>query len=73
MDFGEAIRTKRIIRNVSLRQFCNDLDIDKSYWSKVERNLLSAPRSIDKLEKIAEYLGLDIEKLLDSAGRSWLE
>jgi transcriptional regulator with XRE-family HTH domain len=72
MNFGKTIKTKRLIREVTLRQFCRDLGIDASYWSKVERDLMPAPRSIEQLEKIANYLNIDIEELLDLAGNSWL-
>ena len=56
--FGEFIKDKRIARDISLRRFCQSIDYDASNWSKVERGLLAPPQDEDRLEKIAEVLGI---------------
>ena len=59
-SFGEFIKQKRIEKKLTLREFCKKYNLNPGYISKMERGLLSPPRSKDKLEKYASYL--DIEK-----------
>ena len=70
--FGEFIKKLRIEKEISLRKFCRDLNIDASNWSKIERGVLSPPQDTDKLTQIAEYLnikkGSDLyNELIDTA------
>jgi transcriptional regulator with XRE-family HTH domain len=57
--FGEFVKEKRIARGISLRKFCQLIEYDASNWSKVERGLQNPPQEEDKLNKIAEALGLE--------------
>ena len=70
MMFGEFIKTKRLALDMSLREFCKKIDEDPSNWSKVERGVLSPPKTGEKLEKIAKVLKIpkesgDWEKMHD--------
>jgi transcriptional regulator with XRE-family HTH domain len=56
--FGELIKTLRLDRDIGLREFCRQLSIDASNWSKVERGILPPPQGDEKLEQIAEVLGI---------------
>ncbi len=56
--FGEFVKQKRIEKDLSLREFCRQLDEDASNWSRVERGKMSPPRDEQKLEKIAHIIGI---------------
>jgi len=56
--FGEFIKTLRLDRDIGLREFCRRLSIDASNWSKVERGILPPPQGDEKLDQIAEVLGI---------------
>ena len=56
--FGEFIKTLRLDRDIGLREFCRQLSIDASNWSKVERGILPPPQGDEKLDQIAEVLGI---------------
>ena len=56
--FGEFIKERRIARDITLRKFCQELDLDASNWSKVERGLLSPPQDEAKLRRIADLIGI---------------
>lgn len=59
MNFGNYIKSIRLERGVTLRDFCRQLDIDPSNWSKVERGKLPPPKSKLMLESIAKKLGIE--------------
>ena len=54
LDFGVYVRRVRLEAKLLLRDFCRQVDIDPSNWSKVERGLLRPPK--DKLERIVQVL-----------------
>jgi transcriptional regulator with XRE-family HTH domain len=56
--FGDFIKEIRIKKEMSLREFCKQVEIDASNWSKIERGLLAPPQDEDKLKKIARILGI---------------
>lgn len=58
MDFGTFFKTKRIEKGLTLRQFCEEHDFDPGNISKLERGVLAAPQSDEKLKKYAKALGL---------------
>jgi transcriptional regulator with XRE-family HTH domain len=58
MTFGEFVRQKRLAVGFSLRKFCELAEIDPSNWSKVERERYQPTADREKLEMIAELLGL---------------
>ena len=57
--FGEFVKERRIARDITLRKFCQTLDVDASNWSKIERGLLSPPQDEEKLGRIAEVIGIE--------------
>ena len=56
--FGEFIKERRINKGISLREFCKQVEIDASNWSKVERGLLAPPQDKERLRKIARALDI---------------
>lgn len=72
IKFGDFVRASRKGLGISLRQFCKDLEFDPGYWSKVENSIMMAPREKEKLELIADFLGVERNELIESARRSWI-
>lgn len=58
MTFGELFKALRIKRGLTLRQFCEQFELDPGNLSKLERGLLPAPHSDEKLKGYAKALGL---------------
>ncbi len=56
--FGEFFKEKRINKGMTLREFCFKYNLDPGNISKLERGLLNPPKSKEKLEKLAFYLGI---------------
>ena len=70
--FGTLVKQKRLEQDVSLREFCRRIEEDPSNWSKVETGVANPPKSKEKLNLIADVLGLvkgseDRAKLFDYA------
>jgi len=59
LSFGSFIKEKRILSQITLREFCNRVGIDPSNWSKIERCLAMPPKSRTLLQEIAKTLGLE--------------
>lgn len=59
--FGDFIKNLRIERDIGLREFCRRLSIDASNWSKVEKGTLAPPQDDERLNQIADVLGIDKE------------
>lgn len=57
-SFGDYFKNKRIEKGYTLREFCKKFGLDPGNMSKIERGLLPAPASKEKLEELASYLGL---------------
>lgn len=62
--FGEFVKALRIERDIGLREFCRRLSIDASNWSKIERGVLAPPQDDEKLDQIAEILGISQDSAL---------
>jgi len=62
--FNEFIKEKRLEKEISLREFCRQAEVDPSNWSKVERGLADVPKSSEILDRIANVLSLDKEETL---------
>ena len=58
MKFGELVKNLRIERKLTLRQFCVEINVDPSNWSKIERGVSPAPKSKDVLSQWADYFDL---------------
>jgi transcriptional regulator with XRE-family HTH domain len=58
--FGEFIKKRRMDKGLGLREFCKQIEMDASNWSKVERGMLSPPQEEEKLKKLAKVLGIKL-------------
>jgi transcriptional regulator with XRE-family HTH domain len=56
--FGEFTKKRRIDKGLGLREFCKQIEMDASNWSKIERGVLSPPQDEEKLRNIAHALGI---------------
>jgi len=60
--FGRFLRTRRVARNLSLRQVAEKVGISYVYLGEVERGV-AAPMKRDKWPGLCEALGISIEEL----------
>jgi transcriptional regulator with XRE-family HTH domain len=58
--YGEFVKEIRMNKEISLREFCKQAELDASNWSKIERGLLAPPQDEDKLKNIARVLVIKI-------------
>ena len=59
--FGEFFKEKRIALGKTLRQFCDEYNLDAGNISKIERGKMAPPTSEEKLRKLAGYLKIEID------------
>lgn len=57
--FGEFVKDMRLKADLTLREFCRQLNEDASNWSKIERGKLPPSRDEAKLKKIAAILEIE--------------
>lgn len=62
--FGQFVKNLRIERDIGLREFCRRSSFDASNWSKVERGIFAPPQDDQKLDQIADVLGIDRDSAL---------
>lgn len=60
-SFGQFIKTIRIEREITLRDFCRRTNLDPSNWSKIERGVMQPPKSRLVLSDIARVLDITEE------------
>ena len=68
MTFGEQLRRWRIDKKLNQRDFADQVGIDFTYLSKIERDEFPPPAE-DRVKAIAKILGCDADDLLARAGR----
>ncbi|MCX6973254.1 MAG: helix-turn-helix transcriptional regulator [Verrucomicrobia bacterium] len=56
--FNQTIKSLRIEKRLTLRDFCAQNGLDPSNWSKVERGVNPPPGDITLLERLADFFGL---------------
>jgi len=56
--FADTVKTLRLQKRVTLRDFCNQVGLDASNWSKVERGVNPPPGDVGVLERLADFFGL---------------
>ena len=56
--FSDTIKTLRLERRLTLRDFCEQAGLDPSNWSKVERGINPPPGAVKTLERLAAFFGL---------------
>jgi F0F1-type ATP synthase delta subunit len=64
MTLGSYLRNFRLSQRISLRNFCENNNLDPLIWSKVERDLLISAPTDDDLNKIIKLYCLDENKSL---------
>lgn len=68
VKFGAYVRQEREGRKIGLREMAKMIGVSPTYLSKVERDEFPPPAE-DKVRKIAEIFGSDVDELLALAGR----
>ncbi len=73
-SFGEYLRKLRLDAGFGLRVFAELIDMKPSNLSRLERGKISPPQSVERIDQIADALGLErgsaeYEKLNDLAVR----
>jgi transcriptional regulator with XRE-family HTH domain len=63
--FSHLVKELRIAKRLTLRDFCAQMGLDPSNWSKVERGVNPPPGDIGVLERLAEFFGLSGDSKLD--------
>lgn len=58
--FGGYITTLRTSRGITLREFCRRTGFDPSNWSKIERSIISPPKSKITIESILDAIGIEV-------------
>jgi transcriptional regulator with XRE-family HTH domain len=62
--FSKTVKTLRLTRRLTLRDFCEQVGLDPSNWSKVERGINPPPGDVKTLERLASFFGLQGAKKL---------
>ncbi|HCL00460.1 MAG TPA: hypothetical protein DHW42_10210 [Candidatus Marinimicrobia bacterium] len=57
--FGDLVKDIRVKKRMTLRTFCKLTQIDPGNWSKIERGILSPPKSREVLNQIACVLNIE--------------
>ena len=73
MNFGALLKDIRIAKGLTLRQCCEQLGVDPSNWSKLERGITPAPKDPAILENWADALELSgavRQEFIDTAALS---
>ena len=68
IKFGAFVRQERKGREIGLREMAKKIGVSPTYLSKVERDEVPPPAE-DKVRKIAEIFGIDVDELLALAGK----
>lgn len=58
MNFAEQLRSLRIGKRLTLRDCTEELGVDASNWSKLERGIVPAPKDLETVKGWAEFFGL---------------
>jgi transcriptional regulator with XRE-family HTH domain len=56
--FNETVKSLRIQKRLTLRDFCAQVGLDASNWSKVERGVNPPPGDVALLERLADFFAL---------------
>ena len=56
--FSQTIKSLRLQKRLTLRDFCARVGLDPSNWSKVERGVNPPPKDVGQLEQLAIFFGL---------------
>ena len=56
--FTDTVKSLRLKKRLTLRDFCQQVGVDPSNWSKVERGVNPPPGDVGLLERLADFFGL---------------
>ena len=56
--FTETVKSLRLEKRLTLRDFCEQVGLDPSNWSKIERGVNPPPGDVGILERLADFFGL---------------
>ena len=56
--FSKTVKSLRIQKRLTLRDFCEQVGLDASNWSKVERGVNPPPSDVKVLERLEDFFGL---------------
>lgn len=59
MKFGELFKDRRIALGKTLREFCEEHELDPGNISRLERGRMQPPQDIGLLKQYAKYLKID--------------
>src|SRR5579871_5836776 len=59
--FGQTLKDRRIAKGMTLRQCAEELEMDASNWSKLERGINPAPKDTATLDKWADFFSISGE------------
>lgn len=62
MRFGALVKQLRIEKQLTLRKFCLEVNLDPSNWSKIERGVNPPPRDPIVLSGWADFFELEGQK-----------
>jgi len=62
VNYGQLIKGLRIEKRLTLRGFCQELGLDPSNWSKVERGINPPTQDENILAKLVSFFGLAGDK-----------
>ena len=72
-NFGRYVRSRRLSKNIKLRDFAKRLDFDAGNWYKVEIGRIKPPAAlIPKIGQILNLNFLGIEQLKNLAKKDYL-
>lgn len=66
--FGSVVREARLQKKIGLREFAIMMDLSPAYISQMEADICNPPKE-DKIQRIAEKLEIDYERLLMLTGK----
>ena len=67
--FGETLRTKRVEKGYSLRQFAKLIYVSPTYISLVEKGKVERPPTAERVRAMAELLDENVDLWIAMAGR----
>ncbi len=68
-SFGTYLREKRVAKGYSLRKFAELVDVSPTYLSQVEQGKVDKPPTAERVRRMAELLGENVDELSALAGR----
>lgn len=70
MTLGDKVKVLRKAKGLTQQELAQKLGIDPTYLSKVENNNKLATLGRDKIIRLAEILGADVDELVELAGKA---